>query len=58
VSDVDVETSTDPRQPERADELEAALTTAENLEGAPLTEHVAAFEHLHELLQRRLGETT
>ncbi|WP_204986459.1 hypothetical protein [Actinotalea caeni] len=55
---MDVETSTDTRQPERPDELEAALTAAENLEGAPLTEHVAAFEHLHELLQRRLGETT
>ena len=42
--------------PEQPDELDAALARVESLEDAPLTEHADAFEHVHEVLQRRLGE--
>lgn len=43
--------------PEQADrELDAALSEVENLGEAPLPVHAEAFERVHELLQRRLGE--
>lgn len=43
--------STDPDA-----EIEAALARIENLGDAPLPDHADAFEQVHELLQRRLGE--
>lgn len=40
-----------------SDELDAALAAVEELdEDTPLPVHVERFEHVHELLQRRLGE--
>lgn len=40
----------------QADDLEAALARVEDLGEQPLADHATAFERVHELLQRSLGE--
>ena len=40
----------------QADDLDAALARVEDLGEQPLAVHAEAFEQVHELLQRRLGE--
>lgn len=52
---------TPPRDPARLDadlgpELTAALDALEQLDDAPLSQHVAAFDTAHRLLQERLAE--
>lgn len=40
----------------REPSLDAALAAVENLDDAPVVEHVAAFETVHRLLQNQLAE--
>ena len=47
------------QEPVPTEEVDAALAAVEQLEeSTPLAAHADAFEHAHELLQRRLEDAT